>query len=226
MPRKRTAPSTIRLAAEDMPLLRKLLHRFKTAKKKPNATQGDLVHWLLDMAETHDLINEGWMDRLDAALEKGMWHIAQQKRFENKKACQGLRGADNKWKCIQGRYQNTPAIRILAEDYDDALNLCEGCVITLEPILLNYELQGKIQQLESNLEAAAGVTFKAPVCNRGAVLTAEGTEFRSCPKRPSAKTVSVQKFCKVLSNGLPCQLYAEVPISVADRESQIDTDFK
>lgn len=225
MPRKRTAPSNLRLEAEDMQLLRKLLHRFQTAKKQPNATQGDLVHWLLNMAETHDLINEGWMDRLNAALEKGMWHIAQQKHFANAEKCSGLRVADQKWKCIQGRHERTPEIRILAEDYDDALELCEGCKVTLEPILKNYDLQAKIQQLERSAEIQAGVTFKAPICNRGSVLTAEGTEFRGCPKRPSAKTVSVAKFCKVLSDGLPCALYAEIPISVADRESQVNLDL-
>ena len=114
-------------------------------------------------------------------------------------------------------------IRILAEDYDDALNLCEGCEVTLAPILKNYELQEKIQQLERTLKATVGVTFKAPICHKGAVLTAEGTEFRSCPKRPSAKTVSIENFCrKQTSEGLPCPLYAEIPIIVADRESQVD----
>ena len=224
MPRKRTTPSNLRLPAEDMQLTRKLLHRFKTAKKKPNATQADLIHWLLTMCETHGLINEGWMDRLDAALEKGEWHIQQKRHFESKEKCSGLRGADQTWKCIQGRFQTTPMIRTLAKDYDEALGLCDGCKVTLEPILLNYDLQAKIQKLERSAEIRAGVTFKAPVCNRGSVLTAEGTEFRGCPKRPSAKTVNVEKFCKILSDGLPCQLYAEIPISVADRKSQINMD--
>lgn len=218
MPRKRAAGAAVRLPEETIQLLRKLA-------KKTGKTQQDILETLLEMAEVHDLLNEDWQKRLTAALEKGMWHIAQQKHFENKEKCAGLRAADQKWKCIQGRYQNTPSIRILAEDYDDALNLCDGCTVTLEPILKNYELQEKIQQLEYNLEAAIGVTFKVPVCNRGAVLTAEGNEFRSCPKSPSAKTVSVQKFCKVLSSGLPCQLYAEVPISVADRESRMDINL-
>jgi hypothetical protein len=174
------------------------------------------------MATVHDLLRKDWQERLTAALEKGMWHLQQQKHFENKKKCEGLRSADQKWKCIQGRYLNTPAIKTLAENWQDAMNLCEGCEVTLKPILLNYELQGKIQQLESRLKARAGVTFKAPVCNVGAILTADGTEFRNCPKRPSERTVSVENFCKVLSSGLPCQVYAEIPISVADGESQLD----
>ncbi len=219
MPRTPQKGAAVRLPEEPIKLLRKLA-------KKTGKSQIWVLSRLLTMADVHDLLNEGWQERLNAALKKGMWHIAQQKHFENKKRCDALRAADEKWKCIHGRYQKTPMIRILAEVYEDALNLCEGCEVTLAPILLNYELQGKIQQLENKLEARAGVTFKAPVCNRGAVLTADGNEFRSCPKRPSAKTVSVFKLCKVLSDGLPCQLYAEVPISVADRESQIDTDFK
>ena len=219
MPRKKQTGGSIRLPE-------KLIHRIRTQARRKDMTQIKLLEKLIKIQEVNDLLREDWSKRLDASLKKGMWHIAQQKHFENKKRCDALRAADEKWKCIHGRYQKTPMIRILAEVYEDALNLCEGCEVTLAPILLNYELQGKIQQLENKLEARAGVTFKAPVCNRGAVLTADGTEFRSCPKRPSAKTVSVFKFCKVLSNGTPCQLYAEIPISVADRESQIDTNFK
>ena len=147
----------------------------------------------------------------------------EKKHLESKEKSQGLRAADKKWKCIQGRPNQTPMIRNLAEDRDDALNLCEGCTETLQPILKNYELQEKIQQLERKLQTTVGVTFKAPICHKGAVLTAEGTEFRSCPKRPSAKTVSIENFCRQqTSESLPCPLYAEIPISVADRESQVD----
>ena len=206
-------------------LPKELINRIRTQAKRKEMTQIKLIEELIKLQEVHDLLRDDWDVRLTAALKKGMWHLAQQKHFENKKRCDALRAGDEKWKCIHGRYQKTPMIRILAECYEASLRLCEGCEVTLAPILLNYELQGKIQQLENKLEARAGVTFKAPVCNRGAVLTADGNEFRSCPKRPSAKTVSVYKFCKVLSNGLPCQLYAEIPISVADRESQVNLDL-
>lgn len=220
MPRKKQGGGAVRLPEETIQLLRNLA-------KKTGKTQPWILETLIDMAEVHDLLNEGWQERLTAALEKGMWNIQQRKHFESQEKCAGLRAADRKWKCIQGRYQNVPAIRILAEDYEDALNLCQGCTVTLEPILKNYELQEKIQQLEQNLAVAAGVTFKAPVCNRGAILTADGTEFRGCERGTGRqhKTVSILKWCKVYENKLPCYSYAEIPISVADRESNVDMNL-
>lgn len=212
MPRKRAAGAAVRLPEETIQLLRKLA-------KKTGKTQPWILETLIDMADVHDLLNEGWQERLTAALEKGMWHIQRRKHFESKEKCAGLRAADRKWKCIQGRPNQTPMIRNLAEDYDEALDLCEGCVVTLEPILKNYELQERIAQLEKTAQVKANVSFKAPICHKGAVLTADGTEFRSCPKT-SEKTVSVENWCKKYSNGLPCQLYGEVVIAVADKASQ------
>ena len=219
MPTKSRKGTQVRISESVYDQLRKLV-------KHTGDTQTEVLETLINMATVHDLLRPDWQDRLTAALKKGMWHIQQQEHFESMKKCSGLRAADEKWKCIQGRYQKTPMIRILADNRDDALNLCDGCKVTLEPILLNYELQGKIQQLENRLEARAGVTFKAPVCNRGAVLTADGTEFRGCERGTGRqhKTVSIEKWCKVYENKTPCYSYAEIPISVADRESQVNMD--
>ena len=215
MPPRKRATGNVRLPID-------LIERIRDQVKNRPETQIEYIEKLVKLQEVHDLLRPDWQKRLTAALEKGSWYLSQQKHFENKEKCDGLRAADKKWKCIQGRYQNTPMIRILAEDYVDALNLCEGCEVTLAPILLNYELQGKIQQLENRLKARAGVTFKAPVCNRGAVLTADGTEFRGCERGTGRqhKTVSIETWCKVYENKTPCFSYAEIPISVADRESE------
>ena len=212
MPRKKQGGGAVRLPEETIQLLRKLA-------KKTGRSQPWILETLIDMADIHDLLNEGWQERLTAALEKGMWHIQQRKHFESKEKCAGLRAADRKWKCIQGRPNQTPMIRNLSEDYDEALDLCDGCVETLEPILKNYELQERISQLENTAQVKANVSFKAPICHKGAVLTADGTEFRSCPKT-SVKTVSVENVCKKYSRGLPCQLYGEVVIAVADKASE------
>lgn len=216
MPRTARKGGAVRLPEETINLLRKLA-------KNLDKTQPWILERLLIMADTHDLLNEGWQDRLTAALEKGMWHLENQKHFENQGACAGLRAADRKWKCVQGRPNKTPMIRILAEDYDEACGLCVGCMVTQEPILKNYELQEKIQQLQKTLNAQGSVTFKAPVCNRGAVLTADGTEFRGCERGTGRthKTVSIKTWCKVFENRSPCYSYAEIPI-VADGESQLD----
>lgn len=216
MPRTPQKGGAVRLPEETITLLRKLV-------KHTGKTQSECLHILIEMAMVHDLLNKDWQDRLTAALEKGMWHLENKRHFENQGACAGLRPADRKWKCVQGRPKKTPMIRILAEDYDEACGLCVGCMVTQEPILKNYELQEKIQQLQQTLKAHSSVTFKAPVCNRGAILTADGTEFKGCQRGSGKqhKTVSIAKWCKVYENKTPCYSYAEIPI-VADGESQLD----
>ena len=114
-------------------------------------------------------------------------------------------------------------LRILAEKREDALNLCEGCTLTLEPILQNKEYQKQIANLQDRLNQKASVTYKVPICHKGATLNEDSTEFAGCPKH-KGENVSIQNFCKVYSNGLPCMLYAERVIGVSDSESEIGAD--
>lgn len=213
MPRKPQKGGAVRLPEETIDQLR-------TLSKKLNYTQPFILATLIDMCAEYDLLNPDWIDRINAALARGS-EILQAQRLENlKDRCNGLRYANKNHKCIMGRKDMTPLIRILAPDLDEALDLCVGCKLTLDPVLKNYALQEKVQQLEARLKGQVGQKFKAPICNRGAVLTNEGIEFRTCPERSFDKPVSIEKWCKVYSHGLPCPAYAEVVMGVANKKSE------
>lgn len=214
---KKWTGGSIRVTEEAIQNIRKIA-------KRSGLIQPEILDTLINMCVVHDLLNPDWQERLNAALERGAWLIQRKKHLASKERCDGLRDADLKWKCIQGRKNMTPMIRILAEDYEDALNLCEGCTVTLEPILKNYEYQEKIQQLENQIQINVGQKFKAPVCNRGAILTNDGLEFKSCPARSYDKTVDIKTWCKVFNRDTPCFSYAEIVIAVADKKSEYGSE--
>ncbi|MHA2052705.1 MAG: hypothetical protein ACXACY_22900 [Candidatus Hodarchaeales archaeon] len=180
----------------------------------------ECIATLIDMGDKFDLLRPEWQKKINAALKQGDRVLQRIEHTEDKNKCGGLREADNKWKCIIGRKKQTPMIRYLALNRNDALNLCEGCIITLEPVLKVEEQAQTIKDLEGKLETSSNVKFKIPKCNKGAILNDDATEFRNCPKA-SYKSVSVEKFCKVYTNGLPCMLYAESVIGVAAGKSSV-----
>lgn len=191
--------------------------------KNSGKTQ-DQVMWLLfNLHDTLDLLADGWKERLAAAERVGAWQLQREKHFAKSDRCLGFREADGKWKCIAGREEKTPMIRILAEDYDDALNLCEGCQLTLEPIRKNREYRKQIDDLEDRLQRKVSVKYKVPICHKGAILNEDSTEFSSCPKH-KGENVSIANFCKIYSSGLPCMLYAERVIGLADGESELSKE--
>jgi hypothetical protein len=174
-----------------------------------------ILNTLIDMCDQFDLLSPDWTDRINAALAKGS-AVIQRSRLQEIEKCDGLRKADGKHKCIQGRPDKTPMIRILSEDLDEALDLCEGCTLTKDPILQNIEYQKRITVLEMQLKAKSDFKLKAPVCERGAVLDNDGTAFKGCPR--SSNPVSIKNFCMILKNGLPCGLFRTVILGVGKKE--------
>jgi hypothetical protein len=216
MPRKTPPGGSVRISEESLKILRSIA-------RKSGLEQKEIMGILLEMCQQHDLLNPDWQERLNAALKKGMWQLERKRHLENKERCAGLRGADQKWKCIQGRINKTPMIRILSENHEDALNLCEGCTETLDPVLENIEHKKTIAKLENRLKARSDQKFKAPICNRGAILTNDGLEFKTCPARSYDKPVDIKTWCKVFNRDTPCYSYAEIVIGVAEGK---ETDLK
>ena len=216
MPPRKSKGDYIKADPEIKRLLRKIT-------KHSGKSQLQVMTILFNLCDVYDFLKEDWQERLEAALRAGDWQLQREKHFANKNRCLGLREADQKWKCIQGREGKIPMIRMLAENREDALNLCEGCTLTLEPILQNKEYQKQIAHLQDRLNQKASVTYKVPICHKGATLNEDSTEFSGCPKHPG-ENVSIEKFCKVYSSGLPCMLYAERVIGVSDSESEIGSE--
>ena len=210
MPRNPQKGGSVRLSEETIEKLRKM------AKHSPQ-DQKEIVATLVDMNEIHDLLRPDWKKRLDASLRRGMWQLELEKHQASQERCDSLRGADEKWKCIVGRKKKTPMIRILAENRSDALNLCEGCEITKARNAELEEYARQIKTLQQEIQTKNDVTFKVPICHKGATLNEDATEFRGCPKSSAKEPVPIATYCKVLSGGLPCMLYAERVIGVGEK---------
>ena len=214
MPRKRTH-SIIRIDAEDMPLIKKLLAQFKKNMKKPNATQADFIHYLLNMCDVQGLLKEDWMKSLTKATKRGSWSTEQEEMEFDSDRCPAIAHGEEKFKCVWGRKGKPPMIRILEKEYGLSKNMCVGCEKTLLPIAENEQHLKRIKVLEKGLESRAREVYKIPVCEGGANLTPDGTGFKRC--RRSNTDVDVLRFCKVVEDG-PCSYFREIVVGVGEKK--------
>lgn len=212
MPRTPRKGTAVRIDEEHHKILRRLTNR--TGKN-----QKELFEFLLVLCESIDAVNPGWQERLTASLERGRREIELRLFNDDQGRCVALANGIEKYKCVWGRKGKPPFIRLLETEYEASKELCLRCNRTLAMIEENEGLKRKNIELEERLKTRANVTFKVPKCNVGAILSEDGTEFRGCRKSPTVP-VSVEKFCKVYQNGLPCAVYAESVIGVADGKSE------
>lgn len=118
--------------------------------------------------------------------------------------------------CIWARHNKPPQFKKIAETEEGAVAYCLACDKTREIITGFVERDERIAELEAGLKAKATEVFKIPKCNAGGILSKDKEEnmiFTGCRKSPS-RPVSVDKFCRVHSNGLPCAMFAEVTVGV------------
>ena len=168
---------------------------------------------IIDLCVDYDLLKTGWDERLNAAMDKGEIKIKRDELAKLKNKCAGLFYADEFYRCIQGREDKTPMIKKLAKDISEAIEACAGCGETKVIRLENLELRNKVSVLENKLGEKSNQTFKVPVCNSGAILSKDGTEFRDCRRSPRAPVI-ISEFCMKRANGLPCAMFARSIIGV------------
>lgn len=204
MPRTPQKGTAVRIDGDHHEVLRKLA-------KRSGKTQPKIFELLLDLADQNDLLNPGWAKRLNASLERGKWIIQWKKWSESNEDCEGLRGVDQKWKCIQGRKNKTPMIRLLGADYDEARNLCEGCEITKARTAETEGLREEVITLQTELRQRADIVYRVPVCKASGVLTGDSSGFTRCIKK-RAGSVDVEKFCKMRNQSKGCEFYKEVVV--------------
>ena len=190
------------------------------AKKKAIAlsqryglTMKVVLSTLIDLCVDYDLLKPGFDERLNAAMDKGEIKIKRDELANLKNKCAGMFFADEFYKCIQGRENKTPMIKKLAKDLSEALEGCAGCGETKVIHLENLELRNKVSALENKLGEKSNQTFKVPVCNAGAILSKDGTEFRDCRRSPRAPVI-ISEFCMTRANGLSCAMFARSIIGV------------
>ena len=190
----------------------KLLKYAQSKKLK----MGIILTSFIDKGVEFDIHDPGWIDKLQRYTER----VNAFAGLDG--ACDGLAyGVDEKgigvYSCVWFNDGAPPSIKILGKTEELQAARCAACGRTEEVRRVFREKDNRISELEHGLKSRATEVFKVPVCNGGAVLSAEGREFRGCRKGTPNKPVSIEKFCKVYSRGLPCQLYAEIVVGVGKK---------
>lgn len=213
MSREDRKDSTIRIDLDNKEALRKIC-------KRTGFSQPDVLNILFNIAESENLITDGWQKRLKALERKADREIEALYYWEDPERCPAIAKGSEKYKCVWGRVGRPPEIRVLEADYQSSKEVCMKCKITLMMKEEVHALRNQADNLEKRLKEKVNVKYKVPICNKGAILNEDATEFSGCPKH-RGENVSVATFCKVYSSGLPCALYAERVIGVADGESEL-----
>jgi len=78
----------------------------------------------------------------------------------------------------------------------------------------------RARDLERKLQVNVAKKMKVPVCQYGAILNHDCTEFQYCQK--VSGPVNIEKYCKVLSRGSPCTLYRENILGFSEGEEDQD----
>ena len=196
----------VRIEEDSKELLIKLTQRYGKDMKI-------ILGTLIDMCDQHDLLKKGWEKRLTAALKKGRREIENLKFEEDADRCPAIVKGAEKYKCVWGRREKPPTIKILEKEYEASKELCFGCKRTLAINEQNREYLRQIQQLEFNLKAKSEMTYKVPICGDVGRLNEDATIFTSC-RENNGNAVYIEEFCKVKNEGEPCKWYTESIVGV------------
>lgn len=187
-------------------------NKLETFSKRRNTSMKEIVGFYIQLDEDYDLWSADWKDKVKKSED-------QRERYTLLDgSCPALAFADNVWKCLWGQDGKPPAIKTLAKDLDEALELCAACTKTLKIKLENESYQVKVQELEMKLKENSTKKFKIPQCNNGARLDSDGLSFEGCPRSPG-KPVSIEGYCKKLKNGAGCDWFKTRLIGVGAETS-------
>jgi hypothetical protein len=162
----------------------------------------------------HDIYDPKWIEKLISAqkilngfasMDKGCGALA----FGKKKSGEGV------YRCVWYNPGKPPSIKILGETESLMKSACQSCDVTKDIREGLAQKDTRIKELEAGLDARSREVYKIPLCRGGALLNDDATIFSSC--RKSSVPVSIEKYCKVLSSGLPCGLYAESVIGLGEK---------
>ena len=171
-----------------------------------------LSMWIMELAK-FDIRDPDWADQRAKARER-------ENRSGDRIDCDGFaEGKDKEGKelfsCVWYRKDQPPLIRILGIGTLQE-GRCKACGRTKEIWLDFKKRDERILELETELGSKSSVRLKIPKCNRGAILNHDKDDnliFNNCFKH-RGEPVSVDKFCRVYSNGLPCSMFAFLVVGV------------
>lgn len=139
-------------------------------------------------------------------------------------ACDGLAYGEDKdgvgvYSCVWFREGRPPQIRLLGNSEELQRSRCAACGRT-EDIKKGFtERDTRIRELEVELGSKSSEILKIPKCNRGGVLNHDKEDrlmFTNC-FRHRGEPVSVENYCRIQANGLPCMFFAELTVGVGKK---------
>lgn len=186
----------------------------KYVQSEMKSREGITMKLVLDMfiakCVKQNLYDPDWEEKLVeaekvingfAGLDNGCHKLA----FGKDKSGEGV------YHCVSWGESGTVKVRILGKTESMMGSKCLACGKDREVREGLRDRDDRIIELEQKIQMKAKQTNNVPICNKGAILVEEGKSFRSCPK--SSVPVSVAGYCKVLSGGLPCPLFAEIALT-------------
>lgn len=175
-----------------------------------------ILPMFIKKAVEHDIYDQDWIQKLKKA------EAIQNKYASLDGACPALAGGkknSGEWlyRCVWFRPDNPPNIKNLGDTEELQASACLSCAGTKPYVEGIAERDVRIAELETELGEKSSGQFKIPKCNLGADLRHDKDDqlvFYNCRKH-SHEPVSVEKFCKVYSGGLPCASFAMLTVGVS-----------
>ena len=164
----------------------------------------------------HDIHDPDWIEKLLKADDV----LNKYARLDG--ACPALAGgrksnAEWLYRCVWFRPDAPPNIKNLGDSEELKDSACLSCDGTRPYVEGLKERDERIAELEVQLGEKSSERFKIPKCNQGADLRHDKDDqlvFHNCQKHRHAP-VSVAKFCKVYSGGLPCASFTQITVGVS-----------
>lgn len=198
-----------------------MLVRYSQGKglKGQKPTKKLVLETFIEMGVKHNIFEADWIEKLLLENERIKEHA------EAGSSCGALATSVNEekkddYRCVWFREDRPPQVRKLGNTKEMKDAACSACKKTGEIIEGLKARDERILKLETELGAKSSERLKIPKCNRGAILNHDKEDnliFNNCFKH-RGEPVSVDKFCRVYSNGLPCSMFAFLVVGVEGRK--------
>ena len=183
--------------------------------KKKHLKMGLIIEMFIEAGVNQDIYDPDWKEKTRKALAE----INQYAALDG--ACPALAGGKKKsgdwlYRCVWFRKDAPPNIKNLGDTEELQGTACVSCDGTRPYVVGMEERDERIRELEVELGSKSSERMKIPKCNRGAILNHDKEDrliFNNC-FRHRGEPVSVDKYCRVYHNGLPCSMFAELVVGV------------
>lgn len=168
--------------------------------KRMKLPMKSIVSTLIDLCVEHDLLKEGWAERLNMAMEVGEAQLQKNEWADldpEIEKCLKMKWANKGWNCVEGTEGKLIKFKPMSNDLHEAMDLCDGCGISIAD-------KKKVKQLDALIKN--GIIVDLPSCIQGGPTQGDGKKIKIYCKHSNmpAQYRSVEKWCKVMKNGANC----------------------